>query len=128
MRVRLGSPAWLVVPTLLLVACAGRAGPAAPAPPVQPAQAAPAPASAAAPAAPSTPDMPTTPIVSVKVGTIPLAHNSPFFIARARGYFTEAGLDAELVDTGTINDQLPALRQGQLHAGSALAQLQLFNA
>jgi NitT/TauT family transport system substrate-binding protein len=125
-RVRRGSPTWLVVPTLLLVACAGRAAPTAPDPPVQ--SAPPAPPSAAAPAGPSKPDMPTSPVVSVKVGTIPLAHNSPFFIARARGYFVEAGLDAELVDTGTINDQLPALRQGQLHAGSALAQLQLFNA
>lgn len=117
------------------VGCAAGAPSATPAPPgpaptvaASPSTAAITGAGVAAPSAAGRPEVPTTPLVTVKVGTVPLAHNSAYFIARERGYFKEVGLEAELQDTGTNNDQRPLLRQGQLHAGSALSQVAFFNA
>ncbi|HEY7064927.1 MAG TPA: ABC transporter substrate-binding protein [Chloroflexota bacterium] len=91
------------------------------------------PATAAAPAASAAPTaaqaaLPTTPRVAVKMGTSPVSAYGPFFIAQERGYFSELGLDVELVNTTNTLEQLPALTQGQLHVGSCGATLGCLNA
>lgn len=117
----------------LLTACA----PAAPAP-ASKAGAASAPASPAAPtaavppaaptAAPTAAALPTSPPVAVKIGVSPVNAYAPFFVAQARGYFQELGLEVELVPTANTQEQLPALTQGQLHVGSCGATLGCLNA
>ncbi len=70
----------------------------------------------------------TTPRVAVKMGTSPVSAYGPFFIAQERGYFSELGLDVELVNTTNTQEQVPALTQGQLHVGSCGATLGCLNA
>jgi NitT/TauT family transport system substrate-binding protein len=126
---------------LLIAACAPSAAPAAspkaaaggPATPAAtlaaPAAAVPttAPVASAAPTAGQA-ALPTTPRVAIKMGTSPVSAYGPFFIAQERGYFSELGLDVELVNTTNTQEQVPALTQGQLHVGSCGATLGCLNA
>src|SRR5581483_10026684 len=119
----------------LALACA----PAASAPASKPPAPTSAPAATAAPAtsapaaaAPTTaagqPALVRSPAVDLKVGVIPQASYAPFFIAQARGYFKELGLNVEFFPTGNIVDQLPAIAQGQLNVGSCSTGVPCFNA
>ncbi|HZS00035.1 MAG TPA: ABC transporter substrate-binding protein [Chloroflexota bacterium] len=119
----------------LALACA----PAASAPASKPPAPTSAPAATAAPAtsapaaaAPTTaagqPALVSSPAVDLKVGVIPQASYAPFFIAQARGYFKELGLNVEFFPTGNIVDQLPAIAQGQLNVGSCSTGVPCFNA
>ncbi|HZS01421.1 MAG TPA: ABC transporter substrate-binding protein [Chloroflexota bacterium] len=141
---------WLAI-LLVVAACAPAAAPA-PAQPSKPggsqaagvaagagappASAPAAPAAAAPTSAPAAPSaapaaqapLLTTPRVAVKMGTSPVSAYGPFFIAQERGYFSELGLDVELVNTTNTQEQVPALTQGQLHVGSCGATLGCLNA
>jgi ABC-type nitrate/sulfonate/bicarbonate transport system substrate-binding protein len=57
-------------------------------------------------------------VVQLKVGVLPLAPWSPFYIAQERGYFDDVGLSVEFTTNTAVTEQLPALAQGQLHVGS----------
>src|SRR5205814_6377945 len=87
-----------------------------------------APEAAASPAAASRPALVSSPAVYLKVGVIPQASYAPFFIAQARGYFKELGLNVEFFPTGNIVDQHPAIAQGQLNVGSCSTGVPCFNA
>jgi NitT/TauT family transport system substrate-binding protein len=110
---------------------AATAAPPAPAAPTVPAAtaavAAAAPTAANASPAPP-PALPTSPRVALKVGTVPFATNAPFFIAQERGYFNEVGLDVEFSSFNSATQQVPALAQGQLQAGSCASNAACFNA
>ncbi len=115
---------------LLMDGCAPAASPsptALPAPTTPPAALASAPP-AAAPTAPSQPELTTAPSVALKVGTVPFATNAPLFIAQARGYFTEVGLDVVFSSFNSVTQQVPALAQGQLQVGSCASNAACFNA
>ncbi|HLH26744.1 MAG TPA: ABC transporter substrate-binding protein [Chloroflexota bacterium] len=131
MPLRIG---WWLAALLLASACAPAAAPPS-RPPTAPSAEQPATAGAAATApaasgaAPAAQDpLPTTPRVAVKIGTSPVSAYGPFFIAQERGYFSELGLDVELVNTTNTQEQVPALTQGQLHVGSCGATLGCLNA
>lgn len=113
----------------LAAACAPAAAP----PLAKPAPAHPPPGALGAASALSTPaatrpELPTTPPVDLTVGTIAAALYAPLFVARARGYFQELGLNVELVNTVNVNEQLAALAQGQLQVGACSNSIACFNA
>jgi NitT/TauT family transport system substrate-binding protein len=116
----------------LLVACAPATSPprptAVPTAASSPAAVSPNRPAPAATSAPSQPELPTAPAVALKVGTVPFATNAPFFIAQARGYFAEVGLDVEFASFNSVTQQVPALAQGQLHVGSCASNAACFNA
>jgi NitT/TauT family transport system substrate-binding protein len=125
---------WLLLAALALAGCtpAARSTPPPAASPAAPA-ASPARLEAGAPpavaaGAPERPALPTTPAVTVKVGTLGNAYYGPYYIAQARGYFEEVGINAEFQNTATALEQLPALVQGQLHVGSCSTHVACFNA
>jgi NitT/TauT family transport system substrate-binding protein len=76
----------------------------------------------------SQPALVSAPAVDLKVGVIPQASYAPFFIAQARGYFKELGLNVEFFPTGNLVEQLPAIAQGQLNVGSCSTGVPCFNA
>ncbi len=117
--------AWAVA---LAVGCS--AAPAAPAPgAAKPAAATPAPATqaptqgaagpTAAAAAPAR--------QSVRYGYVPILAGAAMFLAADRGYFTEQGIDLEMVpfDSGAL--LIPAVSAGQLEAGHGTPGPSLFN-
>jgi NitT/TauT family transport system substrate-binding protein len=113
-------------------AAAPASAPTTAAPAASSATAAPA-AGVAAAAAPTTgaaaqPALVNAPAVDVKAGVIPQASYAPFFIAQGRGYFKELGLNVELIPTGNVLEQLPAIAQGQLQVGSCSTGVACFNA
>ncbi|MBX5493614.1 MAG: ABC transporter substrate-binding protein [Chloroflexi bacterium] len=73
------------------------------------------------------PTLPVSPVVQVKAGVVPIAAFAPFFIAHDLGYFTELGLDVELVPNASIVELLPALAQGQLQVGGCTPNVACFN-
>ncbi len=119
----------------LLVACGPTAGPApakpaAPAPPAAPAQPA-ANASAqspAEPAAPARPELVTTPLVTLKVGYLPVVSWGPLYVGMDRGYFREVGLEIESSPFGNYATQVPLLAQGQLHVAGCANAVICYNA
>jgi NitT/TauT family transport system substrate-binding protein len=127
---------------LLAVGCSPGASAPAPTAPAASAPAASAPAAskpAAAPAAPAPagsnasapagkPELPTTPVVQLKVGALPLSAWAPHYVAQEKGYFKEVGLDVEFFITGNVNEQLPAITQGQLQVGACASSAGCFNA
>jgi NitT/TauT family transport system substrate-binding protein len=117
----------VVVTELLGAACAVPPGSAPPAGRPAPAAAS-APLVASGPADAAPPALPVVPAVDLKVGVLPMVSYGPFFIAHDRGYFQEVGLNVELVGTGNVLQQLPAIAQGQLHAGSCATNVGCFNA
>jgi NitT/TauT family transport system substrate-binding protein len=68
-------------------------------------------------------------ITHLKVGTYNYISNAPLFIARDEGYFTEQGLDVELVDFGSqSNELIPAVITSQLDAAAPSLNVAIFNA
>jgi NitT/TauT family transport system substrate-binding protein len=65
--------------------------------------------------------------VSLKVGAVPIAAFSPFFIGKARGHFAEMGLDVEIVPSASVIEILPALAQGQIHVSGCTANVACLN-
>jgi NitT/TauT family transport system substrate-binding protein len=107
-------------------ACAPAAAPApAPAkpPPAASAPAAASPAAARAPAA-----APPGPPVQVKVMTQRLISDVAVYAAQERGYFTQQGIEVELVDIATGQGSVPALAAGQIDVGVGAVGSGLFNA
>jgi len=82
---------------------------------------------ATAPPAGGRPELPVNPVVQVKAGVVPIAAFAPFFIAHDLGYFTEVGLEVELVPNASIVELLPALAQGQLHVGGCTSNVACLN-
>jgi len=128
---------WLgrvVGPCLVAISLAAACGPTAgSAPPRAPA--APAPTSASAPAraqpaaaAPARPELATTPLVTVKVGHLPVATWAPLFLAQDKGYFQEVGLEVEASSFGNYATQVPLLAQGQLHVAGCADAVICYNA
>ena len=115
--------AGLLVGLVLLVGCtaAPLPGPtAAPAP-----TAAPTPA----PAPNATPASSASSRNVVRVGGIKVQlSNFPLFIAKARGYFEEQGLDVQLVEVSSGAELLPLLASAQLEAGVTSPGAALYNA
>jgi NitT/TauT family transport system substrate-binding protein len=79
------------------------------------------------PAGADQPGLPTTPLVNLKVGVLPLSAFGAYYIAQERGYFREVGLGIEFEVGTSVNDLLPALAQGQLHAGACSSNVFCFN-
>ncbi|HLH23467.1 MAG TPA: ABC transporter substrate-binding protein [Chloroflexota bacterium] len=107
--VRRALPA-LALATTLLASCAGGARPAAGGSPAQDGASAPAPASGGAAQAPAAP---------VKVMIAQAVDNlafAPVYVARAKGYFTEEGVDADVtvVEGGNAATQAVVGRSAQL--------------
>src|SRR5690349_13763918 len=69
-----------------------------------------APAVAPAPAD-AKPALTTSPTVNLTVGVAPNSVFGPHYIAQARGYFQEVGLNVEFFSTPGPSEQLPALIQ-----------------
>ncbi|HZR98610.1 MAG TPA: ABC transporter substrate-binding protein [Chloroflexota bacterium] len=127
--------ALLAAQLALAAACAGPAAapaPSAPAPPAAPAATAQAPAAQApaATTAPAAAAAPTTPPQrqSIRYGYVPIVASAAMYIANERGYFTEQGIDLEMLsfDSGALMP--PALSAGQLEAGHGTPGPALFNA
>src|SRR5579884_2243020 len=115
----------------LLAACAPAPAPTAPAPAAAPtsAPAAVAPA-ASAPAADTTAAAPAplSPPAKVRVGILLVTAMGPFAIADSRGYFTEEGIDIDLVPFDSGARQVAPLAASQLEAGMGSYSAGMFNA
>jgi NitT/TauT family transport system substrate-binding protein len=121
-----GRPLLLGLALALAAACTP-ASPGAPSASPVPASRAGAPSPTVAAPVPSAPTLVTSPMVSLKAGVVPIAAFAPFFIGRDRGYFTEVGLDVEIVTSSSVIELLPALAQGQLHVGGCTANVACLN-
>jgi len=72
---------------------------------------------------------PTTQPVHLKVGIFNYISYAPFFIAYEEGYFSEQGLDVELLDFGSQSTEfIPALLSKQLDIGAFSISSAVFNA
>ena len=72
---------------------------------------------------------PTFQPVHLKVGIYNYISYSPFFIAYEEGYFSEQGLDVELLDFGSqSNNYIPAIFSQQLDIGASSFGSSVFNA
>jgi NitT/TauT family transport system substrate-binding protein len=80
-----------------------------------------------APAATAVPSPPAA-LVSVTYATQRPVSDAPIFIAHAKGYFQQEGLDVEIVNFPGANDMIPALATGQLDTGATSAIASFFNA
>ena len=52
--------------------------------------------------------------IHIKLGIVPYSSYLPFYIAQEEGYFTEQGLDVELVQFSKQSDAIPVLVDGQI--------------
>jgi NitT/TauT family transport system substrate-binding protein len=111
---------WLLL-FLAIIAC-GQAAPVA-TPAAPPATAVPTRAQASA-----KPALTTSPTVNLRVGVAPNAVFGPHYIAQARGYFQEVGLNVEFFVTPGPSEQLPSLIQGQIQVGGCASNIGCFNA
>jgi NitT/TauT family transport system substrate-binding protein len=122
-------PRSLVLALVALALAAGCApAPAAPAakpPGSGPATAPPAAAPASSPAATAQP--PGAPL-KVRVGVSGIGGEIGMYIAHARGYFAEQGLEVEFVRLRGASEQLAPLATGELHFGGGAPDPALFNA
>jgi NitT/TauT family transport system substrate-binding protein len=121
----------LAVSSLLaLAACAPQSGPAASSKAAAPsgAPAAPAgptaPAAAAPPAAQGPPPAPT----HLRMAYQRLAVDVGFYVAEARGYLAQEGIDLEQIYFANGSEAMPALATGQLEIGGGAANPATFNA
>jgi len=67
------------------------------------------------------------PPVTVRFGETPASFNAAIYVALARGYFREEGLDVALEAFDTSERQIPALAAGQTDAAAAGVSAGLFN-
>ena len=112
---------------LAAIACApGTVAPATkPAPaPGQPPAAQPPAAAQVQPPAPTAAPAP----VQLKYGTQRPVTDAAIFIADAKGYFKEAGVEMDFVDFGSATEMLPALATGQLDMGGTTPVAAVVNA
>src|SRR5581483_11356331 len=122
---------WLMAgAAIAAVACS--AAPAAPAPSSAPKPPAAAQATAAAatqaPAQAAAPTAAPAARQTVRYGYVPILAGAAMFLANDRGYFTEQGIDLDMVsfDSGVL--LIPAVSAGQLEAGHGTPGPSLFNA
>jgi NitT/TauT family transport system substrate-binding protein len=80
-------------------------------------------AGAAALAAPAPPAAPA----AVRVGTLKLVGGAPLFLAQARGYFSQEGLDARMVYFGAAAPVAAAVVTGDVDVGATGITATLFN-
>src|SRR5438045_4669601 len=113
-----------VAPWLLLLAIVACGQPA----PVATSAAPPATAAPVQAPADARPALTTTPTVNLTVGVAPNSVFGPHYIAQARGYFQEVGLNVEFFVTPGPSEQLPALIQGQIQVGGCASNIGCFNA
>jgi NitT/TauT family transport system substrate-binding protein len=113
-----GRAAAAALAALLLLAAACGAPAAAPAPAAEPAAPAAPPPSAASP----------PPLAPLKYGSLRGTGDIGIFIADAKGYFKEAGVEVELVNFASATEMLPALATGQLDAGGTTPVAAVVNA
>jgi NitT/TauT family transport system substrate-binding protein len=67
--------------------------------------------------------------IKLKIAVANYISNAPLFIARDEGFFSEQGLEVELIDFGsTSNDILPALAARKLDMGNLPLSVGIFNA
>jgi NitT/TauT family transport system substrate-binding protein len=66
--------------------------------------------------------------VHIKVGYGPFASYLPFYIAQQEGYFTEQGLDVELVPIAKQSDGMPLLVNGEIDIFSGQLDIVILNA
>jgi NitT/TauT family transport system substrate-binding protein len=108
----------------LLAACAAPAA----APPAAPAAVAPSAAGAvAAPTAATAPSAPVE-LTHVTYASQRAVSDAAIFIAHAKGYYREEGLDVEIVNFPGANDMIPALATGQLDTGGTAPNAAFINA
>ncbi|HLH25216.1 MAG TPA: ABC transporter substrate-binding protein [Chloroflexota bacterium] len=137
-------PALALLTLTLLVACGASApSPAAPSP--APASATPPPSASAAhgPAAPvvargpappadvpapADAAAPLAPPVAVRIGVLSSLSDAGIYVAAARGYFRDEGLDASLEPFGATPEMTAPLAAGQLDVGAGAPTPSLFNA
>lgn len=104
-------PALLVVLALFLTACAPAAAPTPTPPP-------PSPTAKPAAAAPTTPPPTPKPApLAVKIGVTGTASDAGLYIAREKGYFSEEGLNADIVLFQSLADTIAAMSKGDLDVG-----------
>lgn len=70
----------------------------------------------------------TTELTTVKVVTLPFITFAPFYIGIQEGYFSDHGIEVELVDFTLQEEILPALSSGQVDVSSGLVSAGMFNA
>ncbi len=80
------------------------------------------------PAAIASVPRPASTLVKVKVGTLGIAPEAGLYIAIERGYFSDEGLDVELVPFRSGAEQTAPLATGELHFGAGGPDPSLFNA
>jgi NitT/TauT family transport system substrate-binding protein len=119
---------------LALVALALAVG-CAPAPPAAPAAKPPAsapaaapPAAAAAPAPVAAAAQPPAAPQKIRVGVSGIGGEIGMYVADARGYFAEEGLEVEFVRLRGASEQLAPLATGELHFGGGAPDPAIFNA
>ena len=83
-------------------------------------------ANAAPPAAAQT--APLNPRVAIKLGAIGAVSDAGIFIAQEKGYFTDEGLDVELVSFKAAPQILPAIATGEVQVSGSAVTPALFNA
>src|SRR5215475_2255856 len=83
-------------------------------------------ANAASPAAAQT--APLNPRVAIKLGPIGAVSDAGIFIAQEKGYFTDEGLDVELVSFKAAPQILPAIATGEVQVSGSAVTPALFNA
>ena len=66
--------------------------------------------------------------VKVTVGQVPALLSAPLYIAQDKGYFRDAGLDVDLVDTWQASDMLTGLASGDIQIGTGGVGPALMNA
>ncbi len=121
---------------LALAACAPASGPAAPAKPAAPSNAPAGPAAAPAAQAPAAPTAPAQPTAQapppapthLRMAYQRLAVDVGFYVAEARGYLTQEGIDLEQIYFANGSEAMPALATGQLEIGGGAANPAMFNA
>lgn len=109
----------LVVLALVLASCGGKSD-------TRP----PEPAKGPAPAAPAQPQSltPLSPTVKVWVAEDGSPSGAGFYIAHAKGYFKELGLEVEIKPFESSGDMLPAIASGQIDVAGGITGANLFNA
>ncbi|MBX5490509.1 MAG: ABC transporter substrate-binding protein [Chloroflexi bacterium] len=112
----------------LAVACAsGAPSASAPAPP----SAAPAATAANPSPAPATSTAQRTPLqppVTVRLGDVPTVANAGIYVAHARGYFQEEGIEVHFEKFDTGERTIPALATGQVDVGAGGVSAGMFSA